>query len=284
MKTKEKRKAPEKRAKEKPTQAKKLAEKSIEKPAEKPAEKPIDKIVSFKNAEKNDEIPITQEKRLSEVKEDLEKKIKAEKEDRKEKLPETPASYQNTDEKSYHPGYSHASTITYVKTQVIEPAATPAPAYAQPVQPKDAYVPKSAGKQRTPSHLETKLQAIETAPQQISYTRNDAKEKVYSSEKPQSQQSTPSVIDSVLSLNTTSEFSIPEIRVTTPQAGLAEMQNFAQTAQAIYADYKSGQKISSSDLLMINEIKKEIGYKGSCCDVIVIQKYAERKADARKAA
>jgi hypothetical protein len=287
MKTKETKQAPEKKAaKEKPAKTEKQAENSVEKITEKPVEKLADKLEKSdeKSAEKPAESKL-KEKILSEIEGDLEKK--AEKEELTEKRPET-ANYQSTDEKSYQQGYSHSSILTYVKTQVIEPAATRAPAYTQPVQSKDAYVSRSADqKQPTPSHLETKLQAIETALQRppISYARNTAQEKAYSAEKQQSQQqSAPSVIDSLLSLNTASEFSIPEVQVTTPQADLAGMQSFFQMAQTVYTAHKSGQKISGADLRMINDIKSEIGYKGSCCDELVVQRYAERKADARKAA
>jgi hypothetical protein len=278
-------KAPEKKpAKEKPV-PEKPAENLIEKIAEKLAEKPADKleISDEKTAEKPAEAPKSQESKLGSTKGDLEKKVRAEKEERTEKSQETPDSYQNTEEKSYQQGYSHASSITYIKTQVVEPAATPAQAYKQPADSKDAYISRQAEqKQPTPSHLETKLRDVETAIQPTaSYARNIT-EKAYSSEKPQNQ--TPAVIDSLLSLNTTAEFSMPEIRVASPQADLAGMQNFVQTAQIVYNSHKSGQKIAGADLRMINDIKSEIGYKGSCCDELVVQKYAERKADARKAA
>lgn len=274
MKTK---KAPEKKpAKEKPV---------LEKSAEKLAEKLADKLEKSDEeaTEKPAEIPKSQESKSNNAKGDLEKKVKAEKEERTEKQPEAQTSYQNTDEKSYQQGYSSTPAISYVKTQVVEPAATPAQAYKQPAESKDAYVSHQAEqKQPTPSHLETKLRAVETAAQPtVSYARN-ATEKVYSPEKPVS--STPSVIDSLLSLNAVTEFSIPEISVTSPQADLAGMHNFVQAAQTVYNSHKSGQKISGADLRIINDIKSEIGYKGSCCDELVVQKYAERKADVRKAA
>jgi hypothetical protein len=272
---------------EKSAQHAEPAEKTVEKPAEKTVEKDIDKIPEKQEqtTEKLHEAtkPAQRETQIPD-KEDLEKKVKAEKEDFAEKLQEHQDSSQSSDENSYKKGYSNDGVVTYVKTQVTEPTPIHAPAYKQSSKTKEAYIASTAmQRQPTPSHLEIQIQAADTIRQEPSYAQSHPPKRTYSNEKTPTQ--TPSAVDSLLSVDAPNEFAMPQVRVTAPQSDLAGMQRHMQSAQTVYTAHKTGQKIAQTELLLINDIKKEIGYKGSCCDELVVQKYAERKAgDARKAA